>query len=324
MRKRNRRKLRLFYITTAILIFALGISWWVYNIQPVKNGSETFQTFIIEKGKSLREIATDLKSSQLIRNEYTFILTTKLLGIDDTVQAGDFELSPKMNTVTIAKTLTRSTTDIRVTFPEGKRAEEVAEILTNHIPTLNIDDIIPLLSQNEGYLFPDTYNFEKNESIEDIINKMKSNFNDKYETISPTSSLSQEEIVTIASMIEREARHNEDRKLVASVIHNRLNIGMKLDIDATVQYALGFDPASRTWWKNGLSTNDLSIDSDYNTYTNPGLPPSPISNPGVLSLQAASNPSNTDYLYYFTDKNGVNHYARTLNEQNSNIRIYGL
>ncbi len=324
MRKRNRRKLRLFYITTAILIFALGISWWVYNIQPVKNGSETFQTFTIEKGKSLRKIATDLKSSQLIRNEYTFILTTKLLGIDDTVQAGDFELSPKMNTVTIAKTLTRSTTDIRVTFPEGKRAEEVAEILTNHIPTLNIDDIIPLLSQNEGYLFPDTYNFEKNESIEDIINKMKSNFNDKYETISPTSSLSQEEIVTIASMIEREARHNEDRKLVASVIHNRLNIGMKLDIDATVQYALGFDPASRTWWKNGLSTNDLSIDSDYNTYTNPGLPPSPISNPGVLSLQAASNPSNTDYLYYFTDKNGVNHYSRTLNEQNSNIRIYGL
>jgi UPF0755 protein len=99
---------------------------------------------------------------------------------------------------------------------------------------------------------------------------------------------------------------------------------MKLDIDATIQYALGYDPVSHSWWKKNLTIQDLNIDSNYNTYNHPSLPPTPIANPGLASLYAAANPALTDYLYYMTDKNGVNHYARTITEHNKNIKIFGL
>ena len=324
MRKRNKRNYRYFYIFGLIIILTICILWWFKGIQAVNRNSTNFQNFTIEKGASLRDIATNLKTSGLIRDSYTFIFAVKILGIDNSIQAGKFELSPNMNTISIAKKLTRSTTDIRVTLPEGKRAEEIADIISKNISSLNKDTLSQSLIEHNGYLFPDTYNFENGVSNESIIRIMRENFERKYETISPSIKFSKEEIVIIASMIEREARHNEDRPLVASVIYNRLNIGMKLDIDATVQYALGFDKYSNNWWKRSLTRNDLTIDSPYNTYTNAGLPPTPISNPGLASLTAAANPASSDYFFYFTDKDGINRYSQTLDEQNANIRKFGL
>ena len=153
---------------------------------------------------------------------------------------------------------------------------------------------------------------------------MLENFDKKYATIAQSSKnmLSKNDIVIIASLIEREARFSEDRPLISSVLHNRLSIGMKLDIDATVQYALGYHEDKKNWWKKGLTLKDLEINSPFNTYTNPGLPPKPIANPGLASLQAALDPANTEYLYYISDKTGHNHYAKTLLEHNANIKRY--
>src|SRR3989344_653345 len=127
--------------------------------------------------------------------------------------------------------------------------------------------------------------------------------------------------VTIASLVERESKHDEDRPIVASVILNRLEIGMKLDIDATIQYAKG--KIDNKWWRPILRA-DYSLNSPYNTYQINGLPPGPISNPGLASLKAVVNPSNTSYLFYITDKTGTNRYAKTLAEQQENINKYGL
>ncbi len=151
---------------------------------------------------------------------------------------------------------------------------------------------------------------------------MKNNFDAKYATLENTSNRTPHEIVTIASLIEREARHAEDRPLVASVIVNRLEIGMALNIDATVQYILGYQQNEKSWWKRNLTFADLEINSPYNTYTNPGLPPGPIANPGIAAIEAAVNPAETDYLYYLSDENGVNHYAETLEEHNQNKAKY--
>ena len=155
-----------------------------------------------------------------------------------------------------------------------------------------------------------------------IIGIMRKNFDTKYSQINNKSGLSQEQLVNLASLIEREARHSQDRPLVASVIYNRLNLGMKLDLDASIQYALG---NSKKWWPTlpDSGGNVLPL-SPYNTYTHVGLPPTPISNPGSASLEAAANPASTNYLFYMTDKNGVNHYAKTLDEQEANISKYGL
>jgi UPF0755 protein len=112
--------------------------------------------------------------------------------------------------------------------------------------------------------------------------------------------------------------------MVSSVIHNRLSIGMKLDIDATLQYIKGYDNSQKKWWSSNITNADKTSSSSYNTYNHAGLPPAPISNPGLTSLQAAVNPASTDYLYYITDKNGVNRYAETLDQHEANISRYGL
>ena len=135
--------------------------------------------------------------------------------------------------------------------------------------------------------------------------------------------LSVQEAVTLASLVEREARFAEDRQKVASVILKRLGNGMKLDIDATVQYVLGYQPEEKNWWKKELSLDDLDIDSPFNTYRNAGLPPGPIANPGLASIKAVLDADvNTLYLYYVSDKSGHLHFARTFEEHNENIRKY--
>ena len=224
----------------------------------------------------------------------------------------------------IAQSLTVGTEDIWITIPEGQRAGEIADTLEKLMP--NYDSSWEAeLQKNEGYLFPDTQLLPKDADVNAVVKIMTDNFNSKYATLDTSKvNLTENEIVTLASLIEREARHAEDRPIVSSVIHNRLDIGMKLDIDATLQYIKGYDSVSKKWWPNNITNEDKQSTSLYNTYGRAGLPPAPISNPGILSLQAAVNPNETPYLYYITDKNGVNRYAQTLDEHEENISTYGL
>lgn len=307
----------------ALVLGGFG-AWWINGTAPANPSDTTEKNFSITKGEGVRQVANNLKEEGLIKDPVVFFLYLKQQGIDAKVQAGEFLLSPSMNASEIAAALQAATSDIRVTIPEGKRAEEVADILQKYLPNYNESWRSQLIAQ-EGYLFPDTYSFPKDADIDLVITTMTSNFEEKYASI-PTgrnsTALSKTDIVKIASLVEREAKNDEDRPMVASVILNRLNSGMSLDIDASVQYAIG---TPSKWWPTLKDyARNIAPKSPYNTYTNPGLPPTPISNPGLAVLQAVINAPDTEYVYYITDKNGVNRYGRTLDEHNANIERYGL
>lgn len=310
-----------------IIILAAGgmLAWWLRGTLPVNANDQAKRNFVIEKGESVREIANRLKSEQLIRDPVLFFILVKRLGIDEKIQAGNFTLSPSMNALEIANALKVGTFDSQFVIPEGKRAQEIADILSRGLLSYQ-DNWRGELIQNEGYLFPDTYSFPKDATIDQVIQSMRDNFNKKYNSISPNnqSQLSKEQIIIIASLVEREAKHDVDRPLVASVILNRLQNGMPLQIDATVQYILGYQPVEKTWWKKDLTYEDLKINSPYNTYLKTGLPPGPIANPGKEALDAVINVPSTEYLFYISDSSGNNHYAKTNAEHEANKTKYGL
>jgi len=314
------RKLIILLFLIAFLLTGF-LLWWVNGLRPVSKTDTSQKSFIVRKGAGIREISNNLKNEGLVRDSVIFFLLVKQQGLEKKIQAGSFRLSPSQSAEQIAKSLTIGTQDIWITVPEGKRAEEIAEILKESLPTYN-DTWLPILIENEGYLFPDTYLFPKEATIELIVATMRNTFDSRFEEVENHTNLSPEEIVILASLIEREARHQEDRPLVSSVMHNRLKIGMALEIDATVQYAIG---TQNKWWPVLQdAARNIAPDSPYNTYRNTGLPPGPICNPGLAVMEAAANPADTDYLFYITDKTGTNRYARTNAEHNANIKKYGL
>ncbi len=309
-----------------ILLFIAGCGlflWWQNGLGAANTKDTTQKMFVIVPGSNVRDIANNLKEQGFIKDPVVFFLLVKQKGLDKKIQAGDFRLSPSMSAPTLADALTHGTVDIWVTIPEGKRAEEIAEILKEKIPTYE-DTWIEELKKNEGYLFPDTYLLPRQSDIASIVTRLRSTFDERYNSIEGATEDTKTKTVIIASLIEREARLDEDRPLVSSVIHNRLNIGMKLDIDATLQYMLGYQKNEKRWWKSSLTNDDKKIDSAYNTYRRAGLPPTPISNPGLTSLRAALHPATTNYFYYITDKTGRNRYGKTLDEHEANIERYGL
>jgi UPF0755 protein len=311
-------------ISLFIIIFLIGLIWWNNGISPVSSSSKETVVFVVEKGAGLKEIASKLKTAGLIRDRIIFFLNARLARLEDKIQAGTFRLSQSMTAQEIAQNLTHGTLDIWVTIPEGKRATEIAEILKEKIPTYDFS--WPLtLAKNEGYLFPDTYLIPTNADINQIINIMRNNFEQKYKSLNASKTkLNKNEIVTLASIIEREARTEKDRPIVAGILLNRIENEMRLELCSTVQYALGYYPLQKTWWKNGLTFEDLKITSPYNTYRNDGMPPTPIANPGIAALAAVVNPTESNYLYWLSDATGKIHYSKTLQEHNQNIEKYGL
>ena len=311
------------FILLLILVGFGGLFWWTDGTAPVDKANTQVKLFTVEKGNGPKAIAANLQSEGLIKNAFAFYLLVKESGVANKIQAGEFQLSPSYSSEEILQKLQTATKDKRITIPEGKRAEEIADILQKNFPQYN-DSWRQLLVENEGYLFPDTYQFSPDADIQTIIGVLKSTFEKKYASLphNSKSTYSREEIVTIASMVEREAKFDQDRQLVASVIINRLELGMPLQIDATIQYAIG---TPDNWWPQLTDKGgNIVPNSSYNTYTHSTIPPTPISNPGKDTLQAVINPPQTGYLYYISDKQGFNHYAKTLAEHEANIKKYGL
>ena len=317
------KKIYLLIIFFLIIIIGLFL-YYKEGTLPVNKNDKTTKIFVITRGESLSSIAKRLTNEGLIRNKIVFYIVTKKMGLDKKIQAGDFRLSPSMNVYQITKTLTHGTLDIWVTFIEGMRKEEYAQIISKNF---NIPETEFIKSAKEGYLFPDTYLIPKEATVGAIIQLLENNFHKKFnedlkQKARQLKNLTPDQTIIIASLVEREAKFDQDRYLVASVILNRLKVGMKLDIDATIQYALGYQTNEKTWWKKNLTKEDLEIDSPYNTYKNPGLPPTPIANPGLSSIKAVIYAPKTDYFYYISDKKGKIHPAKTLEEHNENIRRY--
>lgn len=297
------------------------ISWWFWGLQAINRSDTSSRYFVIREGSAIRQIGTNLRKEGFIKDPVVFFLYLKFKGVDRQIQAGDYKLSASMSLSEVVETLSHGTVDVWVTFPEGMRAEEYALILSEKIPSYNSSWEERLILEN-GYLFPDTYLIPKDADSETTVSILKDTFYRKIAELglnqdSPRLS----EIVIVASLIEREAKTNEERPIISGIIKNRLDAGMALQVDATLQYIKGYDLEKKRWW-GSVSSSDKRIDSPYNTYLYPGLPPSPIANPGLSALSAALNPAQTDYYYYLHDGSGRIHYATTLPEHNENIRRY--
>lgn len=311
-------------IVFLVIVLSGSALWWKNGISSVNSTDKNSIIFVVEKGDGVREISNRLRSKGLIKSSVVFFLLVKQLGLDKEIEAGDFRLSPSMNAAEIAENLTHGTLDIWITIPEGKRATEIAEILQAKIATYN-STWKKTLVLNEGYLFPDTYLIPKDADIEMIVRQMKGIFDQKFAVINTNNSrLTKSQIVILASLIEREAITDNEKPIIAGILINRLNAGIALQVDATIQYAKGQNAVNKKWWEPVTLEEYRSVISNYNTYLIPGLPPGPISNPGLEALRAAANPTNTDYLFYLHDKNRQIRYAKTLQEHNANIEKYGL
>lgn len=240
------------------------------------------------------------------------------------IQAGSFKLPKNLELPNLAKKLTSGRLDSWAKILEGWRNEEVAAELSKNYPFEEKDflDVAKI-----GYMYPDTYLFKVTSTAEEIAQKMRATFEEKFnpdlQQRATAQGLSLDEAVTLASLIERETRNDGDeRGVVAGILLKRLREGWKLEVDATVQFALGYDEEEKTWWKKNLTDKDLQLDSPYNTRKFAGLPPGPICNPSISALEAVANPVETDYYFYLHDNDGKIHYARTLDEHNANKAKY--
>lgn len=327
----KRKLVSIIVILIAIFFFAKG--WWNSQLTSVSTDKST-KVFVIAKGAKISEIAKELKEENLIKSELVFKIYVKQNNLVNKLQAGSYKLSPSMSTPEILKTLQSGSEDMWVTLIEGWRIEEMAKELSSKLSfssensrerTIQSSEFLDLAK--EGYMFPDTYLFPKEATTEYITSTLRKTFDarltEELRSRIRSQGLSETQGVILASIVEREARSAEARKMVASILLKRFKIGMALNADATVQYALGFQEKENSWWKRHLSLDDLKIDSPFNTYLHAGLPPAPICNPGLLSLQAVANAdSATPYLYYYHDSKGVSHYAKTLEEHNQNVADY--
>ena len=302
-----------------ILALAAGIVWFYINVQPASNNTD-FKSFLISKGSSASQIGTKLESSGFIKSALAFKIYLQFTGRAGEIQTGEFRLTPSFSLFQLVGQLLQGPTELWVTIPEGLRREEIAAKFTSGLErdASFTADLLTASKGLEGTLFPDTYLFPKDASASAVVNKMTRNFGAKTNSLGISSGLTFDQSVILASILERETKTAAERPIVAGILINRLHAGMPLQVDASVQYAVG---TSKDWWPI-LSLTDLKINSPYNTYKFIGLPPGPICNPGESSLEAAFNPSQTDYLYYLHDKGGQIHYAKTLVEHNANIAKY--
>lgn len=309
------------------IITVLGSVIYMYiqaGTFPVDKNDKSSKIFVIGRGESLTSIINTLQEQGLIRNKVVFFLIVKQLGIERKIQAGDFRLSSSMNAYQLAENLTHGTLDVWVTVIEGTRKEEIAEVISEN---LRIPQIEFLKYAKEGYLFPDSYLVPKDATAVAVINIFEVNlqrkFTNELRTRANRNGLTQDQVLVLASLVEREAKFDDDRQEVANILLKRIRNDWPLQVDATIQYALGYQPGTRSWWKHELSLDDLKIESPYNSYTNKGLPPTPIGNPGLATIQAvvSADPA-TENWFYVSDKQGKLHFAQTQAEHEENIRKY--
>ncbi|MBI3384785.1 endolytic transglycosylase MltG [Candidatus Gottesmanbacteria bacterium] len=328
--------LLIFGLIIGILGAASAFAWWQENLKALDRAQKDTQIFVVQKGESLKAIALDLEEKKLIRSWFAFSLLVRKEGWQNKIQAGDFRLSPSFSATKIAEELQHGTLDVWVTIPEGWRSEEVVEELLksgiwNEFQSQSVGfkkQALDLFNKNNGKLFPDTYLIPKGSTTEQVLEIFLRNFRQKitgkWWEEAAKQDISPDQVLVLASLVEREAKYENDRPIVADIIRKRWQEKIPLQIDATVQYALGESTKSQggSWWKKELTGDDLKIDSTYNTYLYPGLPSGPICNPGLSAIKAVIFSTKTPYYYYLSDKSGKMHYAKTLEEHNENIRKY--
>lgn len=314
------------YIMGSLFLFLVAVLIGFHSIAPKDNRPIVIE---IKPGMQTAEIAKLLKDKDIIYHDTFFELLAKLRGLDKELKGGEYVLHPAMSNDEVMDELLKGPQNIiiKVTIPEGYTVEQIADLLEKKQVTTKRDFLnlaqkyIPYeYMQNndpnvkyklEGYLFPDTYEFVKGSPAKKIIDTMTGEFDKKLNSDlreqAKQKDLSIHDLIVLASLVEAEAKFDEDRPIIAQVFFNRLDINMPLQSDTTIQYAM----RKR---KENISIDDTKIDSPYNTYIHYGLPPSAVDNPGLASIKAVLYPQANDYLYFVADNQGHNHYNRTYTE----------
>jgi len=322
-----------FLLAAAVISYA-AIDLYQYMNSPIRKTNPQSAFFTIEPGDDFDRIKQTLQTANLIESPFKLELIARLKGFERKIQAGEYRLSNQMTPVELLEALTRGRVILyRVTIPEGFNIHQVAKRLAA-AELADADTFLsaatdPALTKQlnipadtfEGYLFPDTYSFARTAAAEKIIKTMvgqlRGNIPAKWEARARELGFSMHEIITLASIIEKETGVSEERAIIASVFHNRLQKNMRLESDPTVIYGIkDFD--------GNLTRVHLNQKTPYNTYKIKGLPPGPIANPGLASIRAALYPEDTDYLYFVAKPDRTHHFSETLAAHNQAVRKYQL
>jgi UPF0755 protein len=315
------------------------------DIESPAGSDSTAVVFTINPGESAATIAPRLQREGLVADSQLFLYVVRYRGLDAQLEAGEYKLRADMTMEEIIDNLQHGRLrEVTVTIPEGKRAEEVAALLEESgivdsegfmAAVRSGSTAYDFLSDRpadapttvEGYLFPETYRIPVDYDAAQILDLLLSTFGERFTVemrqAAANEGLTVHQVVTLASIVEREAVVAEERPIIASVYLNRLEQGMYLQSDPTVQYALGYQEDTGQWWKIPMSLDeDVQVDSPYNTYMYPGLPPGPICSPGLASIEAVLNPADTPYLFFFSKFDGSHAFAETYEEHLRNQEQY--
>lgn len=294
----------IFVIIFLILIFLI----WIisYSISPSDFPSRKIVS--IKSGQYLSQVAEDFQNKKLIKSVFLFKVYVTILSGHKQVQAGDYLFDKPESSLKIAERVIKGEQGLpkyKVTIVEGMTAKQIGLLIKKSIPDFDSDTFFVLAKPYEGYLFPDTYYIYENATPQFVVDQLRNTFKDKIKTqLLAIQALGKElkDVIIMASIVEKEAVKMEDRKIIAGILWKRLEVGMPLQVDPPFYYTLGKDSLS-------LTTSDLRTDTPYNTYTNKGLPPTPIGNPGLSAIEATVNPTKSKYFFYLSDKSGAMHYA---------------
>lgn len=314
-------------------------------IQSPASSDSTALVFTINPGETAATIAPRLQREGLVADSQLFLYLVRYRGVDAQLEAGEYELRSSMTMDEIVDTLQHGRLrDVTVTIPEGKRAEEVAALLEDS-GAVDSETFMAMVRSGsaaydflsdrpadapasvEGYLFPETYRIPVDYDAAQVLDLLLFTFGERFTAemrqAAADSGMTVHQVVTLASIVEREAVVAEERPIIASVYLNRLEQGMYLQSDPTVQYALGYQEDAGQWWKIPMSLEeDVQVDSPYNTYMYPDLPPGPICSPGLSSIQGVLEPAETPYLFFFSKFDGSHAFAETYEEHLRNQELY--
>ncbi|MBN1272765.1 MAG: endolytic transglycosylase MltG [Candidatus Aminicenantes bacterium] len=325
-------KIFLFSAVIGLLFFT---SWFTVEWKiPYSSQSEP-DFFSVPSGSSVERITRDLQKAGILKKRWPFSIGYKFFYHPNTLKAGEYSLSPSFSPKDVLHALAMGKVYVRpMTIPEGLTRQETASLLEEEygitaerfVKITSCPDLMkdwdPQAESLEGYLFPETYHFPRTVKAETVVEAMVAQFrevfSDTWKKRAGEMEKTPREIVILASLVEKETAVPEERALISSVFHNRLNRGMKLDCDPTIIYALKEEER----YTGRLRYRDLKWDSPYNTYVHAGLPPGPICNPGRGSLQAALFPEKTNYLYFVSKNDGSHYFSRTLKEHQRAVFKY--
>lgn len=318
----SRRVLLVVHVLSLCIFFILATLWFYSTPPPITDEAHVE----IVSGQSVRSIATTLKEAGVVRSELLLYALITAFYDPTNIYAGTYIFTPDTNVYAVARKLAANEVEsnlVRITFPEGIRLTDMATIASNQLPNFDAAEYLTETDGLEGYLWPDTYFVPEQYTAQDIAELQRTTYAEQVAELAQyiaSSTLSEVELVILASIIEREANDEESMKMVSGILQNRLEINMPLQADATIEYIL--DTPLNELPEGQLALELRETESPYNTYKNTGLPPTPIGNPGKQAIEAAIYPTESNFYYYITGTDGEFYYARTLSEHNRNIELY--